>query len=196
MSTKTTLVLLAFLILIGAIVYFTQIRQPAGGAATPAASGNKPLLDLTTPAINGITVHDVVSSTQVSATRDVSGTWWLTEPAGQTGDPAALSQMASSLAYITVQRVLTPTGGLGEYGLVTPTLTVQVATTAGPQSFAVGDATPSKGAYYAQKPGDAHVYLIESSLVDQLRQMAAKPPVALPPAPTFAPAIVATPSTP
>jgi hypothetical protein len=196
MSAKTTLVLLALLLLVAGVVYFIQFRQPGGGTATPAASGNKPLLDLTMPAINGFTVQNVISNTEIAATLDVSGTWWLSQPAGQPGDPATLSGLASSLAYISVQRVLTPTGSVSEYGLDKPTLKVEVATAAGPQSFTVGDETPSQGAYYAQKAGDTHVYLISTSVVDQLRQVTINPPVALPPAPTFAPAIVGTPTTP
>lgn len=195
MSTKTTLVLLALLILVGGVVYFTQVRKPGGEAATPVPPESTSLLDVSTPAIDGITVRDVVSNTQVSATRDVSGTWWLTEPAGQTGDPAALNSIAQRLAYIYVQRVLTPTGSLSEFGLVTPTLTVEVATASGLQSFVVGDTTPSKGAYYAQKPGDPRVYLIDTGLVGDLKQLAEKPPVALPPPATLVPMTVETPVT-
>ena len=95
MSTRTTLVLLALLILVAGGVYFIEFRKPAGGAvATPNAVGSTTLLTLTAPAINGITVRDTVSNTQVSATRDASGTWWLTSPAGQPADPATMNSVA------------------------------------------------------------------------------------------------------
>lgn len=194
MSTKTTLVLLALLILVAGVVYFIELRKPSGGAATPAPSDTQALLDVSSPAISGITVHDVLSGTQVSATRDVSGTWWLMDRPGQLADPASFNSMASRLAYISAQRVLTPTGSLSEYGLVTPTLSVEVGTTSGVLSFMVGDATPSKGAYYAQKPGDLRVYLIDAGLVDDLRNFADEPPVALPP--TLAPSPLPTPASP
>ena len=84
-----------------------------------------------------------------------------------------MNSMASpALASIYVQRTLTPTGSLGEYGLVTPTLSVEIDSVSGPLSFAVGDMTPSQGAYYVQKPGDAHVYLVDTGLVGELRQFA------------------------
>jgi len=187
MSTRTTLVLLAFLILVAGGVYFTEFRKPAGGAvATPNVAGSTTLLTLTAPAINSITVRDTVSNTQVSATRDVSNTWRLSDPAGQLADAATMDSLTGQLASIYVQRTLTPTGSLGEYGLLTPTLSVQIDLVSGSLSFAVGDMTPSKGAYYVQKPGDTHVYLVEAGLVDELRNLAQKPPVAAMPTPEFA----------
>jgi len=183
MNTRTTLVLLAVLILVGIAVYFIEFRKPGIGTATPAAPESATLLVLSSPAISGITVRDTVSNTMVSATRDISGTWWLAEPAGQPADPGILNPMASSLSSIYVQRTLTPTASLSEFGLLTPTLSVEIASTSGPVSFVVGDATPNKGAYYVQKAGDAHVYLIDAGLVDQLRQFASKPPQAAPPTP-------------
>ena len=196
MSTKTTLVLLAFLILVAAVVYFTQFREQGGTAATPSASRPANLWEVSLPSISGITVRDTVSGTQVSATRDVSGTWWLNSPAGQPADPAALNTMALRLASIYVQRTLTPTVSISEYGLVTPTLDVQVLSTAGTLSFSVGDATPSGGAFYVSKPGDAHVYLIEGGLIGDLRQFLSKPPIAVPPEPTPIPFTVPTPAAP
>jgi hypothetical protein len=196
MSAKTTLVLLALLILVAGVVYFIEFRKPAEQAVTPAAAGSGTLLDVSSPAIDGITVHDVVSGTQVSATRDVSGTWWLTEPAGKIADPAALNLMASQLSNAFVQRVLTPTVSLSEFGLVTPTLTVQVATTSGVASFQVGDATPTGGAFYVSKPDDPHVYLVDSGFVDELRKFASEPPIAAPPTPTLVPFNVPTPAGP
>lgn len=194
MSMRTTLVLLAVLILLAGVVYFTQIRKPEGGTAMPAAPDSKSLLDVTAPAISGITIRDVVSNTQVSATRDVSGTWWLIEPPNQLADPAAFNSMASRLSYIYVQRTLTPTVDLGEYGLSSPRVSVQVSTGSGVLAFNVGDATPSGGAFYAHKPGDPHVYLIDGSLVGELQRFAAQPPIAAPPMP--APAALPTPAGP
>jgi len=154
------------------------------------------LLNVSSPAIDSISVRDVVSGTQVSATRDVSGTWWLTEPAGKTADPAALNLMASRLSNVFVQRVLTPTVSLSEFGLVTPTLKVEVATASGQVSFQVGDATPTGGAFYVSKPDDPRVYLVDSGFVGELRKFASEPPIAVPPAPTPVPFNVPTPAGP
>jgi|GEM_PF-3156311 len=183
MNTRTTLILLAVLVIVGIAVYYIEFYKPSDATPTPAPPGPTTLLELSSPAISGITVRDVLSGTQVSATRDASGMWWLAEPAGQPGDPAKLNSMAFRLASIYVQRVLTPTSpyGLAEFGLTTPTLSVEIAATSGPLSFVVGDATPSKGAHYVLKPGDARVYLVDAGLVSELRQFASQPPVAAPP---------------
>lgn len=194
MNIRTTLILLAVLIIVAGIVYYSEFYKPGQATATPAASGSSMLLELSSPAISGITVRDTVSNTRVSATRDVSGTWWLADPAGQPGDPTILNSMASRLSSIYIQRVLTPTGSLGEFGLLTPTLTVEVGSTSGPLSFVVGDMTPSQGAYYAQKPGDPHVYLVSAGLINELREFAGEPPVAAPPTP--APFVMPTPAMP
>ena len=186
MSTRTTLVLLALLILVAGGVYFIEFYKPAGKAVATPSAASSTLFNLTAPAINGITMHDTISNTQVSATRDVSGTWWLTSPVAQPADPTTMNSLASQLSSIYVQRVLTPTGSLAEYGLVTPTLSVQIDSVSGPLSFVVGDMTPSQGAYYVQKVGDTHVYLVDTSLVGDLRNVVDKPPVAVPPTPTNA----------
>ncbi len=184
MSGRTTLILLIILVVVAGAVYWIEFRQPASPAVTASSSSETTnLLSISSPAISGITVRDVVSGTQVSATRDVSGTWWLAQPAGKPADPATLNSLATQLSSIYVQRTLTPTGSLSDFGLVTPTLVVDVNTTSGPASFGVGDMTPSKGAYYAQKTGDPHVYLIDTGVVDQLKQFASKPPVAEAPTP-------------
>jgi hypothetical protein len=186
MSTRTTLVLLALLILVAGGVYFMEFRTPSGGTVATPSAASSTLLNLTAPAINGITMRDTVSNTQVSATRDVSGTWWLTSPVAEPADPTAMSSVASGLSSIYVQRTLTPTGSLAEYGLVTPTLSVEIDSVSGPLSFVVGDMTPSQGAYYVQKAGDTHVYLVDTSLVNELRNVVDKPPVAVPLTPTVA----------
>lgn len=194
MSTRTTLVLLAFLILIAAVVYLIEFRKPAGETATPASSDTPSLLNTSAPAINSITVRDIVSGTQVSAMRDISGTWWLTDPPNQPGDLAAWNTMASRLSYIYVRRVFTPTSDLSEYGLSTPKMSVEISTTSGLQSFVVGDATPNGASFYAHKPDDVRVYLIDGSLVNDLKQLASKPPVAAPP--TLAPSALPSPAAP
>jgi hypothetical protein len=104
--------------------------------------------------------------------------------------------MASRLSSVFVQRVLTPTGSLSEFGLVTPTLKVEVETTSGPMSFQVGDSTPTGGAFYVSKPGDTRVYLVDSGFVGELRRFVSNPPVAVPPTPTPIPFIVPTPAAP
>jgi hypothetical protein len=194
MNTRTTLILLAVLVLVAGVVYFTEFYKPGQATVTPAASGPTMLLEVTSPAIGGITVRDALSGTQVSASRDVSGTWWLADPAGRPADPAILNPMATRLSSIYVQRVLTPTGSLGEFGLLTPTLSVEIASTLGPLSFVVGDTTPSQGAYYVQKPGDPRVYLVDAGLVSELRKFAGQPPLAAPPTP--APFALPTPAMP
>ncbi len=194
MSTRTTLVLLAFLILVAAVVYLIEFRKPAGGTATPVPSDTTSLLDTSAPAINSITVRDIVSGTQVSAMRDISGTWWLMDPPNQPGDLAAWNNMASRLSYIYVRRVFTPTSDPSEYGLTTPRMSIEISTTSGLQSFVVGDATPNGASFYAQKPGDVRIYLIDGSLVGELKNLASKPPVATPP--TLAPSVLPSPAAP
>jgi hypothetical protein len=115
-------------------------------------------------------------------------------PPSQLADPAAFNSMASKLSYIYVQRTLTPTVGLSEYGLSSPRYSVEISTGSGVMGFTVGDATPSGGAFYTQKPGDPHVYLIDGSLVSELQQFAAQPPIAVPPA--LVPSGLPTPATP
>jgi len=197
MNTRTTLVLLAILAAVGVAIYFIEFYKPPEANATPTPSGSKAFLEVSSPAIDGITIRNVLSDTQVSVSRDISGTWWMTEPsAGEPGDPTTLNSLAARLTYIYVQRVLTPTGSLAEYGLLTPTLSVQVTAGDARPSFVVGDMTPSKGAYYAQKAGDPHVYLIETGIVEELRRLVSNPPIAVPPTPTLPPLNVPTPALP
>lgn len=190
MSTRTTLVLLALLVIVAGVVYLIEFRKPANATPTPAAT-NPVLFDLSMSGIGGLTVRDVLSNTQVTATRDTSGAWWLgSHPA----DPTAMLDLAGRLTTISIMRTLTPTVSVSEYGLDKPSMTVQIDSVSGPMSFTVGDMTPNQGSNYAQKPGDTHVYLIDSGLVAELRQFVVKPPVAAPPTP--APFVLPTPAAP
>jgi hypothetical protein len=177
MSTRTTLVLLALLVLVAGVVYLLEFRKPA--ATTPAA-GNPLLLDVSLSGITGLTVRDVPSNTQVTATRDISGTWWL---GSQPADATTMHNLTGRLTSISIMRTLTPTANVSEYGLDKPSMTVQIDSVSGPLSFTVGDMTPNQGSNYTQKPGDTHVYLIDSGFVADLRQFVTQPPVAAAPTP-------------
>ena len=177
MSTRTTLVLLALLVLVAGVVYLIEFRKPAD--ATPPAA-NPLLFDLSLSGITGLTVRNVLSDTQVTATRDISGTWWL---GSQPADPTAVLNLTGRLTNISIMRTLTPTVNVSEYGLDQPDMLVQIDSVSGPLSFTVGDTTPNQGSNYTLKPGDTHVYLIDSGLVAELRQFVTQPPVAAPPTP-------------
>jgi hypothetical protein len=62
------------------------------------------------------------------------------------------------------------------------------------QSLKVGDQTPNRAAYYAQRAEEQAVLLMESATIDQLHRLATTPPERPTPVPTLAPLTTPTPT--
>ncbi len=196
MSYRATAALLAVLLILGGVVYFTS-QSPAPSAAG-AADKPVPILALTPTSVTKIVIVGTDKTTEVSKKGDA---WEIVQPTAGPADSARIGGWVDQLATLSAQRTIDDAGDLSTYGLATPRIKLEVGLSDGKSvNLQFGDKTPDGGAFYVRLPDDAAkakaVYLIGSSLGDDLTSALAKPPVAIPtptPLPTLVPATITPP---
>ncbi|MGH2459175.1 MAG: DUF4340 domain-containing protein, partial [Chloroflexota bacterium] len=119
--------------------------------------------------------------------------WQLVKPVATPADANRVQDWLDQLGNLNADQVVQGAStNLAQYGLSTPKLHVQVSLSTGKSaSLMLGDKTPDGSDYYAQVPGDQHVYLVNAPLGDDLSSALAQPPVAQP-SPTPLPTLVPT----
>jgi hypothetical protein len=164
----TTILLVVVLAGLGGYIYFVENKKPAEEAdAKPKA------FTVTADDIQEIQVS-VADGDKTRAQR-VDKAWKLVEPVEADGDGSELSNMASSLASLDVQRVVDEKpSDLAQYGLNPPKLEIEFKAKGqtAPMRLQVGEKTPTGGDVYARKPGEDRVFLVTASLNDTFNRTA------------------------
>jgi len=186
---RNTLILLAGLVLLGAFVYFSEIR---GQKAPPE---EPPFMEFSILDVARFQVEAREGSRMVAIHRGPAE-WDMEEPYQAEGDFARLEGTLVRLSSVKPKRTLTETAAsFAPFGLDDPSLTVQVELEDGStQSLEVGDQTPDRASYYARLGGGQAVLLIESATVDPLNSLITLPPEKPTPVPTLPPADTPTPT--
>jgi len=186
MNTRNTIILVVVLIALGAYVYFGEMGSGQTPSATPTPSVST-LWSLPADHINRLEVHDLQTKQEARLVKDSGGTWQIEAPITDTADATRLNSLTSRLAKITASRVITnPPADLAPFGLVTHTMTVDIGLTENQtQTLQVGDKNPQGFSYYVQQNDNPAIYLVTSSLIDDLRRLITKPPRKPTPTPTF-----------
>jgi hypothetical protein len=157
----STLLLVAVLAGLGGYIYFVEMKKPETAADTKTKT-----FDVAADQIEAIQIT-LANGDKTEAERQDT-TWTLVQPVEAPGDSSELSNMASSLASLDVQRVVDekPTD-LSAFGLEPPRFEIAFRakgqTTM--QRLLVGDKTPTGGDVYVKKPDESKIFLV-SSLVD------------------------------
>lgn len=182
MRLRNTLILLIALALLGAFVYFVEIR---GQKAPPE---EPPFMEFAIPDVARFQV-ETREGTRMAATRRGASEWDMEEPYQAEGDSARLEGVLVRLSTVKPRRVLTETAvSFVPFGLDDPGLTVEVRLQDGSmQSLEIGDQTPDQASYYVRRVGEQAVLLMESATVDQLNRLVTEPPEKPTPVPTLAP---------
>jgi hypothetical protein len=97
--------------------------------------------------------------------------WTIVEPEKLAADSSAVSSLLSSLANATIDQVVAQKpANLRDFGLDSPSVTLDVTTDAQPQKFELrlGDETPTSGGLYAQVEGNPRVVTLASYLKSYL----------------------------
>jgi len=180
---RNTLILLTGLVLLGAFVYFVEIRGPKVPAEEP------PFTEFSIADVARFQVETREGSQMVATHRGIAE-WDMEEPYQAEGDYARLEGVLVRLSSVKPKRVLTETAvSFAPFGLDDPWLTVEVELHEGSgQSLEVGDQTPDQASYYTRRGGEQAVLLMESGLVDQLSGLITTPPEKPTPVPTLPPA--------
>ncbi len=186
MNTRNTIILVVVLIALGAYVYFGEMGSGQTPSATPTPSVST-LWSLPADHINRLEVHDLQTKQEARLVKDSGGAWQIEAPITDTADATRLNSLTSRLAKITASRVITnPPADLAPFGLVTHTMTVDIGLTENQtQTLQVGDKNPQGFSYYVQQNDNPAIYLVTSSLIDDLRRLITKPPRKPTPTPTF-----------
>lgn len=101
------------------------------------------------------------------------GNWSIVEPRKLSADQSNVTSFLSSLTSATVDQVVdSKSASLKDFGLDSPSFTVEVSTDAKPEKFALllGDETPTSGGVYAQVAGSPRVITLASYMKSSLEK--------------------------
>lgn len=179
MSLRLTLALLAFLSLLGAYLYFHELRKEPEPEEPPP------------PQFYEIEEEDIESIRLASQGKEVSfvkgseGYFHFDAVDGPQVDMQRWGGIPLLLSGPRSQRLLTEKAeSLAPYGLDRPSLVITVGLTGGADfGILVGDKTPDGQKHYVMMRGFDSVFLIDASWGDVLARLVAEPPF---PSPTAA----------
>ena len=174
MSRKTTLILLAILILMSALAYLTE--HPRGGpspAAPRRASAGATVFAVRTEDILKVRVKRDYWNTFTLA-RGPDGSWRLVEPSDEPALDAPVRKLLAALETLPAVSVIDLPADDAErhrqYGLWTPTVEVTVSTGDGNQALLVGTPTPDGKGVYCARVGQDKVYVTSAEAMQALSQ--------------------------
>ena len=158
---KSTIALLVVLIGLVAYIYFVDSKKPASGAAETKAKA------FTVDADQIEEIQIKPASGDASRVQKTNGTWQLTEPEKAEADQGQVSNAATSLATLEINRVVDDNpSDLSQYGLNPPT--AEIAFRAKGQKdthqLLLGEKTTTGGDVYAKTPDQKRVFLIAAYL--------------------------------
>ncbi|MEQ1574608.1 MAG: DUF4340 domain-containing protein [Vicinamibacterales bacterium] len=164
----TPLILVVVLAGLGGYIYFVEMKKPEASADSKAKAFN-----VTAEQIEELEIK--VTGGDTSLARRTDSAWKLVQPVEADADGSELTNMASSLATLDVQRVVdeNPTD-LAQYGLNPPAVEVGFRTKDQKNQgrLQIGDKTPTGGDVYAKRPDEKRVFLVSSFLEDTFKRSA------------------------
>jgi len=159
----------------GLLIAAVVLAGLAGGLywsnKTEAAKAAKPVSSDTTPKILSLTDADIKKidlkkkdGSDTALEKNNAGKWQMTAPKAYGVDQDAASQLVSSVASVTSDRVVEDKASdLSQYGLNAPALELTVTTKDGKsKKLLIGDDTPTGSGAYVALAGDPRVFTIAS----------------------------------
>ena len=205
MKFRNTLILLAILvILVGYVVLVERKHPPPDDAsATELATTLPPILSYQATEARALRLIRPSTGERTELALRDDALWYLIQPTEEEADQSKVISLVASLGSLRPQRVLTGTVGRpAEYDLDPPALQVEVELADGTvYRVNLGAQNAARSGYYAQVPGDEHIYLlpfhIGADVERYLNQLPVKPtplptlegtmPPRIPPPPTATP---------
>ena len=157
----TTIALAAVLLGLVGYIYFVDSKKPASGAEEAKAKA------FTVDADQIEEIQIKPASGESSRAEKTSGTWQLVEPEKTSADQGQLSNAASSLASLDINRVVDDNpSDIAQYGLNPPKVDVafRVKGKTDLQHLLIGEKAPAGGDLYAKKPDEKRVFMVSSYL--------------------------------
>ena len=189
MNRRTTWILIGALAILGALAYYLNTNPDAFSTATPTPTTSAEpttLWSLDTANVLSFSVVDNVNKVTFGAAVDANGIWTITQPQPGEADQTQLSSLASSLGFLYVNRTITETVNLADFGLLPPAYVLEVIQRDGSALKAgIGNKDPFDTAYYVLRDGEANAVLVGSFSLDTFLGLPAQPPFAPTPAATL-----------
>lgn len=165
---KSTFIVLALAIALGAFVYFYDSKHSAA-PPSPEASW-KPAFSMKADEITGLTLERKVGNAVFTKQGNA---WLITQPISTRADLTAISGIVNDLSSAKIQRSFAPASAdnLSKYGLDQPAVTIQFQSkTSGQHTLRLGDRDFSGSAVYALVDASKNVDLLPISLLDETAQ--------------------------
>ena len=165
---KSTLIVVALALALGAFVYFYDSKHSAA-PPSPEASW-KPAFSVKADDITGLTLE---RKTGNAVFAKQGNAWLITQPVSTRADQTAIGGIVNDLSSAKIQRSFAPTpgGNLSNYGLDQPAVTIEFQSKAGVRhTLRLGDKDFSGDAVYALVDTSKNVDLLPVSLLDETAQ--------------------------
>lgn len=166
---------------VGFAVWWSQAERRAEAEATPTPAPD-PIWQLTPQQVVGVQIVGSEQGTTIRARRDAERGWRLLEPQSEDlmADPGRLERAVTGLIVLRPVEVLEGVS-LGDYGLDDPPYRVTLSLQDGTErSLHIGRQAPTGDVYYANRPGESEVYLLQAFTVQEVTELVSSPPVVTP----------------
>ncbi len=187
MNRKPTLILVSVFFLL--LLYFFFVQRPREEAAknatpTPSLTSGGSLWNFTADQITGARVLDHVGQRTLAMRKDATGAWAVLQPTPAPADQLQAGDVINRLAGLRYTTALTQVADLTDFGVLSPTYTIELTTADGvAHLMSVGNTAPVGTGYYVQQPGETQVLVVPG--LEVLEQMLTAPPYVIP-TPTLA----------
>jgi len=182
MNRKLTIGLLV--VFAALAVYALVVQVPKDNAAANTTATVAPVAYLWTvkaDQINGVHVVNHVSGQGLDLVKETAGTWSLVRPGPQPAEQSLAASDASGLMTLAVDGTITTATDLASFGVLSPTLTVEVDLSDGTKlKAAVGNKSPTGTDYYVLREGETQVVLLSTAAQSTLANLVTTPPVVPP----------------
>ena len=161
MRFRGLLVAVVLLAALGVGLYFSN-KEKAAEAAKPPSDTPPKILALTDGDITKIALRK--KGADETILEKTNGKWQLTAPKPYPADQDAVSQLVTSAANVSSDRVVEDkASNLSAYGLNSPSLELDITGKGGKVSkLEIGDDTPTNSGAYAMLAGDPRVFTVAS----------------------------------
>jgi hypothetical protein len=188
MNRRLTIGLVVVFAALAVYVLVVQVPKDNASSATPTVAPTAYLWPtLRADQVKAVHVVDRVLHKQTDLVKDASGSWSLTSPGPQPASQVLAASNVSALMTLATDGTITTATDLSAFGVLSPTLTVEVDMADGTSlKAAVGDKTPTGSDYYTLRAGETQVVLLSTAAQGTLESLVTTPPV-VPPTSTTTP---------
>ena len=174
MNRKATPILLALVILMGLLAYFTERpRASSSASALSAAAQGATVLSVRQDDIVQVRMKRDYWNSYTLA-RGTDGAWKIVDPSTEPALEPAVRKLLAALEALPALTVINLPADDSErhreYGLWTPALQVTVSTQDGEQTLLVGTATADGKGVYCARAGQDKVYVTSAQALQGLSQ--------------------------